>query len=248
MRLEQLLKRLRREFIKVNILQAALDSLIFFLAANLVIFFFSVQVLTGLSNLYILVSVTFLVFILDLGYRYRTYDLELYEKKNPELREKLRTARDNVDSQNIVSQALFDDVIDNARKITSESIIPSKQIINKIIVVGTLSFLTVFSGLADIQLEDRGIELIESQEFQDLISDEEDDEFELRNASDIYGEAEEIDLEHINTDFNITGEGTEEAEDFGFEQEENEFNPEIAERQLADDLNLAKEYILQIRR
>ena len=43
MRVEKLFKRLKREFLKVNFLQACLDSLLFFLSANLVLFLFSLR-------------------------------------------------------------------------------------------------------------------------------------------------------------------------------------------------------------
>lgn len=248
MRVEQLLKRFKREFLKINILQAALDSLIFFLSVNLLLFLFSVQLLSGFNNLNVVSSLTFVFFGLDFLYRSQHYQLEMYEAKNPELREKLRTARDNLDRQNIVSQALFDEVVDTARKVTSESIIPSKKIINKIIIVGALSFLTVFSGLANVQLDDTGRELIQSESFENFISGDDDDEFQLQNSSEIYGEREEINMEDIETAFNITGSGSQDSEDFRFNQDEDqELMLETADIGMDEDLNLAKEYSLRIR-
>lgn len=248
MRVEQLLKRFKREFLKINILQAALDSLIFFLSLNLVLFLFSVQLLSGFNNLNVISSLTFVFFGLDFFYRSHHYQLEMYEAKNPELREKLRTARDNLDRQNIVSQALFDEVVDTARKVTSESIIPSKKIINKIIIVGALSFLTVFSGLANIQLDDTGRQLIQSESFENLLGEDGEDDFELKNSSEIYGEREEINLDDMDTSFNITGSGTQETDSFQFNRgDEQELMLDTANIGMDEELNLAKEYSLRIR-
>ncbi|MFB6147760.1 MAG: hypothetical protein ABEJ66_02640, partial [Candidatus Nanohaloarchaea archaeon] len=122
MRVEKLLKRLKREFVKVNFMQATLDSLLFFLSLNLVLFLFSVRIISTFTNAEVLGFLSLLFLVVDMFYRTEHYRLEIYEQKNPQLEEVLRTARDNLDRQNIVSQALFDDLLDRARKVTSESI------------------------------------------------------------------------------------------------------------------------------
>ena len=160
MRVEKLFKRLKREFLKVNFLQACLDSLLFFLTTNLVLFLFSVRFTSAGRNFQYLLPITAIIFIADFYYRSRNYNIEIYEEKNPELRERLRTARDNIGSNNIVSQALFDEILDLSRSVSSESIIPSKKIIQKMIAIGIISFLTVMSGIFNFQVLDEGREIL----------------------------------------------------------------------------------------
>jgi hypothetical protein len=233
----------------VNLLQAALDSMLFFLATNLVLFLFSFQLLSTFSNIEILGALSILFFIGDLVYRTKKYRLEIYEEKNPELKEVLRTARDNLGNRNIVSQALFDDVLDRARTITSESIIPSRRIIQKILGIGFLSLLIVLSGIADFQLHKKGVELIPNgEEIRKIIEGEQDDEFQLRNSSQIFGEPEDIDSSNLDIEFNITGSGESDsgsAEGEGVSQEE--LLLDISGRSLNENLDLAKKYSLAIK-
>ncbi len=250
MRVEKLLQRLKREFIKVNLIQASLDTLLFFLTANLVLFLFDFQLLSSFTNLQALSGFSMFFFLGDLVYRIQKYRLEIYEEKNPELREVLRTARDNLNQQNIVSQALFDDVLDRARAVTSESIIPSKTIIQKILVVGTLSFLTVLSGIADFQLQEDGGELLPGGDaLSQLITGEGgDDGFELENSSQIFGETTEIDSSDLDLEFNITGSGESEEGETDFSARvQGESVLDVSGQSLTQDLELAKQYNLEIK-
>jgi len=249
LRVEKLLKRLKREFVKVNILQASLDSIIFFLISNLILFLFSLQLIEGFSNIEALTGATLIFFILDLGYRTKNYRLEIYEEKNPELHEVLRTARDNISSNNIVSQALFDDLLERSRAITSESIVPSKIIIQKSIAVGLLSFLTVTSGIADFHIQGNGGEILPGTDsIQDFISDDTDEEFELRNDTDIFGEPQDIGEPGSTVDFNITGEGeSTESDPLHRDLQEEDIVMDASGPQTVEDIELAKEYMLAIR-
>lgn len=248
MRVEKLFKRLKREFLKVNFLQACLDSLLFFLSANLVLFLFALRFSNAGRNLEFLVPITLLIFAADFYYRSKKYNIEIYEEKNPELRERLRTARDNISSNNIVSQALFDEILDLSRSVSSESIIPSKQIIKKMIAIGIISFLTVMSGIFNFQLLDDGGQIVpDTGNILDRLGGGED-EFQLQNDSDIYGEPKDIPISDNLINYSITGSG--EAEDG--EAANNRQRPESVSLQeaypgLDRDLELAKEYSLAIR-
>lgn len=265
MRVEKLLKQLKREFIKVNVLQALLDALLFFLIANLITFIFKISIVQGARTttysiggyataslqMGILAGISVIVAAIDLYYRSQQYRLELYEEKNPELQEILRTARDNIDTQNIVSQALFDELLEKARKVTSESIIPAKEIIYKTLAVGFLSFLTVMSGLAGTQIGGQGIDVFTTpDQVKDILNQQKNESgFQLKNASDIYGDESDIDASDIDIDFNVTGSGTAEEGDF------NPNNPPPEEELVLDssggteteDIEIAKRYSLAIR-
>ena len=247
MRVETLFKRLKREFIKVNFLQACLDTLMFFLTGNLVIFLFSLNITSYLPNTQALLGLSGLFFIADLVYRARNYQLELYEQKNPELHEILRTARDNLDKNTIASQAMFDELMNRSRSVTSESIIPSKRIIQKVVIVGLLSFLTVVSGLADFQIiRNSGGEII--PDIGSLGDQEDEDEFELRNASDIYGEPEDIEVSDQLVNFTIEGEGEARETDLGSSNARpEEVVLDVTGSSISKDMELAKQYSLAIK-
>lgn len=248
MRVEKLFKRLKREFLKVNMLQAVLDSLLFFLTTNLALFLFSVRFTSAGRNFEYLIPITFLVFIVDFYYRSKNYNIEIYEEKNPELRERLRTARDNIDTNNIVSQALFDEILDLSRSVSSESIIPSKKIVQKMIAIGIISFLTVMSGILNFQVLENGGEIVpDSRDILEQINPGED-KFEIRNGSEIYGEAEDVPVSDSLVEYNITGSGeTEQAEAGDRGGEPNSVSLQEAYPGLDGDLQLAKEYSLAIR-
>ena len=247
MRVETLFKRLKREFIKVNLLQACLDTLMFFLIINLALFLFSLRVTSYLPNTQALVALSALFFLGDLTYRARKYRLDIYEQKNPELHEILRTARDNLNKNNIASQAMFDELMERSRSVTSESIIPSKRIIQKVVLVGMLSFLTVISGLADFQIiRENGGEIV--PDIGDLDGQEDEEEFELRNASEIYGNQEDIDVSDQLVNFSIEGEGEAEDTDLGSSNARPEdVVLDATGSSISEDMELAKQYSLAIK-
>jgi len=247
MRVETLFSRLKREFIKVNLLQACLDTLMFFLSFNLVLFLFSLRITSYLPNNHALVLLSTVFFLGDLAYRSHNYKLEIYEQKNPELHEILRTARDNLDKKTIASQAMFDELMNRSRSVTSESIIPSKKIIQKVLVVGILSFLTVISGLADFQIiRENGGELV--PDIGDLNQQEDEDEFELKNASDIYGESQDIDVSDQLVNFTIEGEGESEESDLGSSNARPEdVVLDVTGSSISEDMELAKQYSLAVK-
>jgi len=247
MRVETLFKRLKREFVKVNLLQACLDTLMFFLCANLILFLFSLKITSYIPNIQALVGLSTVFFLVDLFYRARTYKLEIYEQKNPELHEILRTARDNLNKNNIASQAMFDELMDRSRSVTSESIIPSKRIIQKVVIVGILSFLTVVSGLADFQIiSEEGGNLV--PDVGDLGDQQDEDEFELKNASDIYGERKDIDVSDQLVNFTIEGEGESEDTELGSSNARPEdVVLDVTGSSISEDMELAKQYSLAIK-
>lgn len=251
MRVEKLLKRLKREFVKVNIIQASLDSIGVFLGLNLLTFLFSIEIISSFENAQVLLGVSVVFFFGDLIYRVRNYRLEIYEQENPELKEVLRTARDNLEKSDIASQALFDDLMDRARSVTSDSIIPSKVIIQKILVVGALSFMTALSGIADIQIQQNPTEVL--SDLDDFVPGDETeddsdgvDEVEFSDSSRILGDPEDIDT-GSNISIEIAGEGNQTEAGFEAYREDEEIVFEAADPNMPDNLELARDYSLAIR-
>ncbi|PSG99453.1 MAG: hypothetical protein BRC29_05035 [Nanohaloarchaea archaeon SW_7_43_1] len=248
MRVEKLFNRLKREFLKVNFLQACLDSILFFLSANLVLFLFSLRFTSAGRNLEYLIPLAILIFAFDFYYRSHKYNIEIYEQKNPELRERLRTARDNLESNNIVSQALFDEILNISRSVSSESIIPSKRIIQKMLAIGIISFITVLSGILNFQIMDQGGEILpeNTDEIINQITQEEDS-FEIKNSSEVYGEEPDVNVDGL-INYSIKGSGRVEDTETGSREREGE-NIVIGETYsgMERNLELAKEYSLAVK-
>lgn len=239
-RIETLLKRLKREYWKIKALQSSLDTLILVLGLNFMAFLanfkYDFRILGGLAAVF---------FIGNLIYRTRGYSVEVYEDQNDELQELLRTARDNLDKRDTVSEALFGDVMDRARTVSSESIIPSERIVQKLFLVGGLAILTTVSGLVVpvIDVDTSGA----YNQISELVNSPEDQDDFKRNASDVLGEESDLDDTGSNVDIEIVGEGEsfEESVLRGFEGDRElmyERSPEIEE-----DSQLMKEYSLAIR-
>lgn len=220
----------------------------FFLGVNLVLYIFNLEI-TGLyTNFRILLGLVGVFFLVDLFYRVRKYNVELYEEKNPELDELLRTARDNIDRKNIASQALFDELVERARNVTSESIIPSQQIIKKVMAIGILSFLTLVSGLSGLQIDTPTGELVPSGfEIPGTDTGKNESNLDIRNGTDILGESSEIDVEQRDLEFEISGNGKASDQDFSFSSGSEDFSVESSREDLSEDRELAKQYSIAIR-
>jgi uncharacterized membrane protein len=245
MDVEQVLKRLKREFVKVNLLQSSLDALIVFLSLNLVLFLFGVEVFPRVSNYVVVAGVSVAVFLIDLAHRSHQFRLEIYEERNPELREILRTARDNPRADTFVSRAMLQDLMGRLHRVESDSIVPTRSIIQKILVVGVLSFLTLGSGITNFQVQDhRGAVLPAIQPTDDT----EEPQQVLQNTSAIYGDRSDIDAADLDLGFNITGEGErEESDDPPVLRSAEDATLETTEDELSENLLLAKRYSVAIK-
>lgn len=240
MRVEDLFKRLKREYIKIKLLQSCLDTLIVILVLNLAAF-----TLNYSYDIRILGVIGLIIFLSTFYYRAQGYSVEIYENENTQLHEVLRTAKDNLDRRDDVTQALFEDVMHRARKVSSESIIPSERIIQKLFVVGGLAILTAVSGLiapsVNFDFDNTYNRL------SDLAPGGDDEEEYMRNASEVLGESGNIDTTGSNINITVDGEGESLEDGFrrGFEDQDLRF--EASEDELDEDLELAKRYSLAIR-
>ena len=243
LKVEKLLKRLEREFIKVNLIQAALDSIILFLGTNLVLFLLNITLIDSAMHYRVLLGGAAVFLIIDWVLRSRKYSLEIYEEENPEFREILRTTRDNIDNQDIVAQAMFDDLLERARNVTSESIIPGTQIVKKIILVGSLSFLTALSGVVNIQIQEETSQVFNELELNEISQEGEEKIF--GNKSEILGEPKDIDSA-TDLDINVTGEGTGGTTDNSRRLEEEQMDFKAANPGLTEYVQLARQYSLAI--
>lgn len=207
MRVEKLFKQLKREYWKVNIFQAFLDSIILFQVAYLAIKLAGVTFPVPYPAYSIVAGFTLIFFLADGFYRTRGYSIEIYEEENPELAEILRTAKDNLDESSLPAEKLFDEVTDTARKVSSESIIPNQKILAKVIAISFLSMATVIAGVTTItDLNPEGLTDINNSNSGNGTVQNQVPDVEFGDSSEVQGEVDDFDYESREINFNYRSE------------------------------------------
>ncbi|MBI5398352.1 hypothetical protein HZB03_02710, partial [Candidatus Woesearchaeota archaeon] len=133
----RLFSELYYEVFKVSFLHSLLDSLLVLLA--LLTFGFILNV-----NYYVAIALSILFFIADLIIRMRLVKLKYIEDHNPQIREILRTARDNYDQDNYMVRAMFEDLVDRMRSVSPGSIIKAPEIFVKSLLICMLMVNLIF--------------------------------------------------------------------------------------------------------
>ena len=250
MRIEKLVNTLKKEYYKAKILQASLDATILFFMLYLVSVILNITNLLGYNILYFIAGIALIFLTLDSFYRFRNYEIELYEEHNPELDEMLRTARDNIEENSIVSEALFNDVIERTRSISPATVISGEAIIIKTTFILILSLGTVFTGVMDFSLTEDGTELVNQlteEEYENQTETVNFEEVDTGDPDDLLGEPEDIDpSEHdFNFDHNIQDGGIY-RESRSFETDDNFISTFDSSAEL-EDRELARRYMVEIR-
>src|SRR3989338_4930364 len=147
-----------KTFIKVvKEINNTLNFLIIFeTALNTAIFFLVVYLLLSLINLYpLLALIPALVYFAARMYTHSKADKRIIvENKYGPLREKLRTAADNIDKENPVVDELQEEVIYDLKNVGLSSFISAKQVSYKIFATILLSFAIVFATTLNLYIVD----------------------------------------------------------------------------------------------
>lgn len=247
MRVEKLFKQLKREYLKIKILQGFLDGIIFFQLTYLIVKLAGIELPTSYPAYVILAVLSSFIFAIDSFYRSRGYSIEIYEEENPELAEILRTAHDNLDEKSVPVESLFDEVKDTARKISSESIIPNRAILAKVVAISFLSIATVVGGVTTIH--DMDIE----NPVDDSVTDNGStgsgsgsiSEVEFGDNSDVLGEPDDFDYQSREISFSYN---TEEGQ--GFKPLGERYQGDLAFRSGGEEtinFRIARDYSLAIK-
>lgn len=202
MRIEKLLKTLKYEFYKINFLQATLDAVILFLGLNILQTLVSINIHPKIADYKILAAITAVFLITNFIYRSKDYKIEIYEEENPELNELLRTAKDNAEKNNTASRALFDQIKDISRNVSSESIIPNNQILGKTLFIAVLSVTTVISGTMTADLSpDTFNNLVNDIEEEEELTQTGEFDYELKDGENVLGEPQDIDYQNMDMSY-----------------------------------------------
>jgi len=141
-----LFHEIRFEILKVVILNAFLDATILFLALLLILSIFSMSLIWPL-----LVALLFFSFSI---WRYgRRLSLAYIEERNPTVREMLRTAADNKGEDTLMAHALFAELIEKIRTISSGTFLDFRRLFLKIGAVFVLSIILVSLAFFNINIQ-----------------------------------------------------------------------------------------------
>jgi hypothetical protein len=124
------------ELVKIILLNVFLSTIILFLIADLIALIFNMP-------LWYVVIAALLYFVIMMIAEVRKISIHHVEKKNPELKEILRTAKDNMGEDTLMAHALFFEVLEKMKRVSSGTFIDFKKLMIKICTIFILAILLV---------------------------------------------------------------------------------------------------------
>lgn len=141
--IKRLFKELGGEVYKLIILESLLNAGILFFFLLLLFNFLQWGVV-----LPFVLSIGFLFW--SISYKAKTFQLKAVEEQNPQVKEILRTARDNMNTENMLTLALFNELIEKMKTVSVGYLIDEKKVMTKLFVVGVLAFFSIYIMTADL--------------------------------------------------------------------------------------------------
>jgi|TARA_Y100000310_G_scaffold330035_1_gene400963 hypothetical protein len=218
-----------KNFIKViQEINSTLNFLIVFESIlNATIFFLVVYFLLSLVNLFPIIAIipALIYFVLRFGAKSRRDKRKIVEGKYMPLREKLRTAADNIGEENPIVNELEEEVVDDLRHVGLSSFIQTKLVSYKIFATIGLSFAIVLVTTLGLYIVDLNEFLSNVPDFLENLPRRADNVMlgELNESQVIYGKSklailgdEEIDIriKPANYEVNVREEGDVEQKQF----------------------------------
>lgn len=149
-RIKELFNEVKIEMLKVVLINTALDSIMVFFVLYFIISLFNIKFL---YILLIPAAATFVFFLASLFIRVKKTRLKRIEDANPQVKEMLRTAHDNMDEENLMTAALFSDLKKKMKTVSTGSLLESKKVVIRIISAVAIVFLIIFVSSLNINLE-----------------------------------------------------------------------------------------------
>ena len=203
--------------------------IIFETILNAAIFFLAVYFLLSLVNLFpILAFIPALVyFIIRLYVNFKKDKRLIVENKYAPLKEKLRTAADNINEENPVVNELEEEVVHDLRNVGLSSFVQTKPVSYKIFVTILLSFAIVFATQQNLYVVDLSKFLSNLPGILENINPlkiaDNTPLGEINESNDIYGESRlavlgerqiDIKIKPVNYEVNVREEGDVEKKQF----------------------------------
>ena len=148
--LKELFREVELEMLKVVLINAFLDSLMVFFIIYFVVSFFNIKFIYTL----LIPGVTTLIFFVSsMIIRIKKLRLKTMEDANPQVKEMLRTAHDNMNENNIMMIALFEELKGKMKTVSSGNLLESKVIVTRIISAVVIVFLTISVSAFNVNLK-----------------------------------------------------------------------------------------------
>jgi uncharacterized membrane protein (DUF106 family) len=145
-----LFNEVKLEMLKVALIYSFLDSIMVFFIVYFVVSFFNINFL---FTILIPGVITFIFFIVNFITRINRLKLKTMEEANPQIKEMLRTAHDNMNEENLMMVALFEELKGKMRTVSSGNLLESKRIITRIISAVIIVFLIIFVSAINVNLK-----------------------------------------------------------------------------------------------
>jgi hypothetical protein len=127
------------------LLNVFLSAVILFMIADLVAMVFSMP-------LWYVVAIACIYFVITLIVEIRKISVHHVEAKNPELREILRTAKDNMGEDTIMAHALFYEVLEKMRRVSSGTFLDFRKLMLKIGAIFVLAIVLVSLAFFNVNI------------------------------------------------------------------------------------------------
>jgi hypothetical protein len=148
--IKALFNEVKLEMLKVALIYSFLDSIMVFFIVYFVISFFNIKFLYALL---IPGIITVIFFAINFVTRINKLRLKTMEDANPQVKEMLRTAHDNMGEENLMMVALFEELKGKMKTVSSGNLLESKRIIIRIVSAVVVVFLIIFVSAFDVNLK-----------------------------------------------------------------------------------------------
>lgn len=211
-----------------------------------VILFFIIDILRSIIDISYVFSygVSAIYFIVKILKEMKKISVKNFQKENQEIHEMLSTAADNINRDNIVTQGLFEDVINKAKNLSSGTLIVPKNILLTVLLIPILAIASfeIAPVRLDVVAESDIVQNLNFDFFQELFNRTEKKDAELIDdvlkEIDIYGERsivvlgnQEINIEmQLNFQTDLTRPSRDDTSKSGFNDfpdRDESFDPEL---------------------
>ena len=200
------MREVRRTLNQIFLFEVMLNGLLIYLS------FYLVLLLLSLSSIYAWIPA--IIYVLIAAYsRLTSNKARIVEGKHFALREKLRTAADNMGKSNSMVEELEGDVLREMKNVGISAFVNAKGISYRILIITLLSFGIIFSSTLNLSLMDIGkFGLFGDDSGRQLSQGAGDfDAVKLKQDEDIYGEddvaqlgSEELSIQIKPVDFKVS--------------------------------------------
>jgi hypothetical protein len=141
----RLFMELYYEVFKISILNAATDSIIFFMLALNITTLIDVR-------FYFALGAAVLFLMGDVLFRMKHTTLKEIEEKNPQIKDILRTAKDHVYGKDFMVLAMFEELIQKMKSVSSASLLNQRNLLLKVVMVCVLSFSVIVVSANNVHI------------------------------------------------------------------------------------------------